>query len=107
MLSTGNLKVYEPKLYICNIFFTMFNKLRPFVFLVTYAGIAWVPWMETSGATMAINTRIVSKCGAHTTPSHAPKGYFPNVFFVSSISSKTQTKTSFTVVKLNSFVRFL
>ena len=53
MLSTGNLKVYEPKLYICNIFFTMFNKLRPFVFLVTYAGIAWVPWMETSGATMA------------------------------------------------------
>ena len=34
-------------------------------------------------------------------------GYFRNVLFVSSISSKIWTKTSRIVVKLNSFVRFL
>ena len=28
---------------------------------------------EAGGATMAINMRIVTICGAHTTPSHVPR----------------------------------
>ena len=42
----------------------------PFGFLVAYAGIVWVPWMETVGATMAINMALVSIPDAHMMPLH-------------------------------------
>ena len=37
---------------------------------MAYAGVVWVPWMETGGATIAINMPLVSIPDAHMTLLH-------------------------------------
>ena len=71
-------------------------KLRLFEFLVGYQirhfCIGAVERGKCSGATMAINTQIVSKYGAHTTPSHVPRNSNDERLTNESIKS-TQIKT--------------